>query len=48
MDGHAEIHKWRDPRTKPAPQYNNNLQLNQASPNNLDMVWLSDRTTVHR
>jgi prepilin-type N-terminal cleavage/methylation domain-containing protein/prepilin-type processing-associated H-X9-DG protein len=48
MDGHAEIHKWRDPRTKPPPQYNNNLQLNVASPNNLDMVWLSDRTTVHR
>jgi prepilin-type N-terminal cleavage/methylation domain-containing protein len=48
MDGHAEIHKWRDPRTMPAPQYNNNLQLAVASPNNLDMVWLSDRTTVKK
>jgi prepilin-type processing-associated H-X9-DG protein len=46
MDGHTEIHKWRDPRTRPPIRYNNNLQLNVASPNNLDMVWLSDRTTV--
>jgi prepilin-type N-terminal cleavage/methylation domain-containing protein/prepilin-type processing-associated H-X9-DG protein len=48
MDGHAEIHKWRDPRTKPPIQYNNRLQLNVASPNNQDMVWLSDRTTVKK
>ena len=34
MDGHAEIHKWLDPRTKPVPQYNNNLKLVVASPGN--------------
>jgi prepilin-type N-terminal cleavage/methylation domain-containing protein/prepilin-type processing-associated H-X9-DG protein len=45
-DGHSEIHKWRDPRTRPMPRYNNNLQLNVASPNNQDMIWLSDRTTI--
>jgi prepilin-type processing-associated H-X9-DG protein len=44
-DGHAEIKKWLDARTRPAPQYNNNLALNVASPNNPDMIWLSDRTT---
>jgi prepilin-type N-terminal cleavage/methylation domain-containing protein/prepilin-type processing-associated H-X9-DG protein len=45
-DGHAEIRKWKDPRTKPPIRYNNNLQLNVASPNNQDMIWLADRTTV--
>jgi prepilin-type N-terminal cleavage/methylation domain-containing protein/prepilin-type processing-associated H-X9-DG protein len=45
MDGHAEIHKWLDGRTKPVPKYNNTLQLAVASPNNVDMIWLSDRTT---
>ena len=43
-DGHAEIRKWRDPRTKPPPKYNDNLQLNVASPNNQDMIWLAERT----
>jgi len=45
-DSHAEIRKWVDPRTKPAPKYNNNIQLNVASPNNADMIWLSERTTI--
>ena len=46
MDGHCEIKKWQDPRTRPPVRYNNNLQLNVASANNKDMIWLSDRTTV--
>lgn len=45
-DGHAEIRKWIDGRTKPAPKWNNNIALNVPSPNNQDMVWLSDRTTI--
>ncbi len=45
-DGHSEIRKWVDARTKPPAKYNNSLQLNVPSPNNLDMVWLSERTTV--
>jgi prepilin-type N-terminal cleavage/methylation domain-containing protein/prepilin-type processing-associated H-X9-DG protein len=44
-DGHAEIRKWVDARTKPPVRYNNNLQLNVASPNNQDMIWLSERTS---
>ena len=44
-DGHAEIRKWVDDRTKPPPRYNNNLQLNVASPNNADMIWLAERTS---
>jgi prepilin-type N-terminal cleavage/methylation domain-containing protein len=44
-DGHAEIRKWRDTRTKPAPKYNLDLPLNVASPNNQDMIWLAERTS---
>jgi prepilin-type N-terminal cleavage/methylation domain-containing protein/prepilin-type processing-associated H-X9-DG protein len=45
-DGHAEIKKWQDARTKQPVRNNNNLALNQASPNNIDMIWLADRTTI--
>ncbi|MEK9863552.1 MAG: hypothetical protein VW804_10380, partial [Verrucomicrobiota bacterium] len=45
-DGHAEIKRWQDERTQPPVQNNNNLQLNIASPNNLDVIWLAERTTV--
>jgi prepilin-type processing-associated H-X9-DG protein len=47
-DGHAEIRKWVDPRTKPPPKYNGLLTLNVASPNNQDMIWLADRTSSRR
>jgi prepilin-type N-terminal cleavage/methylation domain-containing protein/prepilin-type processing-associated H-X9-DG protein len=45
-DGHAEIKKWLDPRTKVPVKYNNNLKLNEASPGNKDVLWLADRTSV--
>ena len=45
-DGHAEIRRWVDVRTKPPAKYNNSLQLNIASPNNADMIWLSERTSI--
>ena len=44
-DGHAEIKKWRDARTRAAVHFDNSLPLNVASPNNQDVIWLSDRTT---
>jgi prepilin-type N-terminal cleavage/methylation domain-containing protein/prepilin-type processing-associated H-X9-DG protein len=44
-DGHAEIRKWVDPRTRAPVKYNGQLPLNVASPNNRDMLWLSDRTS---
>ncbi len=44
-DGHSEIRKWVDERTRAPVHYNNSLVLNQASPNNADMIWLSQRTT---
>src|SRR5256714_2292400 len=39
-DGHAEIRKWRDARTRAPVRYDNTLQLNVASANNQDMIWL--------
>jgi len=44
-DGHTEIRKWRDSRTRAPIHYDNSLQLNVASPNNEDMIWLAQRTT---
>jgi prepilin-type processing-associated H-X9-DG protein len=44
-DGHAEIRKWRDPRTRPALKKGVELNLNVPSPNNQDMLWLMDRST---
>jgi prepilin-type N-terminal cleavage/methylation domain-containing protein/prepilin-type processing-associated H-X9-DG protein len=45
-DGHAEIKKWRDARTRAPVNYDiSKLPLNVASPNNQDIIWLSDRTT---
>jgi prepilin-type N-terminal cleavage/methylation domain-containing protein/prepilin-type processing-associated H-X9-DG protein len=45
-DGHAEIKKWLDPRTRPPVKNSSTLALNVASPNNRDMMWLADRTTI--
>lgn len=47
-DGHAEIRKWLDGRTKPTPKWNNNLVLNVPSAGNRDMIWLADRTSILR
>ena len=47
-DGHTEIKKWIDGRTKPPVRYSNTLALNVPSPNNRDVIWLADRTTVPR
>ncbi len=44
-DGHAEVHKWVDPRTRP-PWKNASLSLVVPSPRNQDMVWLSERTSI--
>ncbi|MBM3835159.1 MAG: type II secretion system protein [Verrucomicrobia bacterium] len=47
-DGHAEIHKWVDPRTKPRILYNANAWQTWIvnCPGNADMIWLSERTTI--
>jgi prepilin-type N-terminal cleavage/methylation domain-containing protein/prepilin-type processing-associated H-X9-DG protein len=47
-DGHAEIHKWLDWRTKPKPLYRDTAWQTWTTdcPGNPDVVWLSERTTV--
>jgi prepilin-type N-terminal cleavage/methylation domain-containing protein len=47
-DGHAEIHKYVDVRTKPAPRWSAGdvLPHNVASPNNPDLAWLQERTSA--
>ena len=47
-DGHAEIRKWVDPRTKPPVKNSNALQLNVLSQDNQDMIWLAERTSARR
>ncbi len=42
-DGHAEIKKWQDPRTKPPVKKVTVTSVGQA--NNRDVVWLWERTT---
>lgn len=44
-DGHAEIHRWLDPRTR--KNYQKDVHLSvlppNASPNNRDVLWLQER-----
>lgn len=44
-DGHSEIHKWRDPRTKPVLGDADTL-LGATSANNVDTEWLAIRTSA--
>ncbi len=44
-DGHSEIRKWIDPRTKLRLTKDRELSLNVASPNNIDVFWMQERST---
>ena len=44
-DGHSEIKRWFDPRTKPRIKQGQNLPLTASSPNNRDVLWLQERST---
>ncbi len=44
-DGHAEVHRWVDPRTK-LPWKNQSMTLVVPSPNNRDMVYLSEHASI--
>jgi len=43
-DGHSEIKKWKDARTKPAVVVGSRLPVNspQPSPGNEDLMWIND------
>lgn len=48
-DGHTELHKWQDPRTKVRiTGIYNSVPPIGPSPNNVDTVWLSQRTSALR
>ena len=44
-DGHAEIKRWRDPRTMPPLVANGSVEDVFASPHNPDIAWLQARAT---
>ena len=46
-DGHVDYHRWRDQRTITAYSADYHKH-NDSSPNNPDLVWLRDRTTVRK
>ena len=46
-DGHVEYHRWRDRRTLTAFSQNYHGHWD-ASPNNPDLAWLRERTTVRK
>ena len=46
-DGHAEYHKWRDPRTLKA--YSDDYHRHdEPSPGNQDLAWIRDRTSIRK
>ena len=45
-DGHSEIKKWTDPRTIKPPNYGRRIEDKQRTPNNRDVLWLSERSSA--
>ncbi len=43
-DGHSEIHKWRDSRTRAAVTYSYNYLNNLPVRGSVDFGWLAQRT----
>lgn len=47
-DGHAEAHKWRDARTRKSAAAGAVIRHSDTSPNNADLKWLRERTTLKK
>ena len=45
-DNHVEAHKWLDPRTRKTAPNGQVIRHSDPSPNNQDLRWLQQRTTV--
>jgi prepilin-type processing-associated H-X9-DG protein/prepilin-type N-terminal cleavage/methylation domain-containing protein len=43
-DGHVELHRWIDPRTKPRVTYSERLSFQFFGSDNPDVRWLQERT----
>lgn len=46
-DGHSEIRRWLDPRTKP-PLTKTSSAQHLNTPNNKDHIWMQSHSTAHR
>ena len=44
-DGHAEAHRWLDPRTFVTVPLGQKLGHDRASPNNTDLEWIREHAT---
>ena len=45
-DGHAELRRWRDPRTTPPLKKGQNYNFDfKPTPNNPDVAWMQDNCT---
>ena len=47
-DGHAEGHRWRDPRTFITAPLGQKVGHDFPSPRNVDLEWIREHTTVPR
>ena len=47
-DGHSEIRKWVDSRTVVPSNYGKVIQLVVPSPGNLDVLWMSERSSARK
>ena len=49
-DGHAEIHRWKDPRTQALKVTYTSTTTGHGvgGPNNVDVMWMQDRTSAKR
>jgi prepilin-type N-terminal cleavage/methylation domain-containing protein/prepilin-type processing-associated H-X9-DG protein len=45
-DGHAESHKWLDPRTRKSVPNGQIIRHSDASPRNQDLYWIRERTAT--
>ena len=45
-DGHAEAHRWRDPRTFRTAALGVKIGHNVQSPKNLDLAWIHERASI--
>jgi prepilin-type N-terminal cleavage/methylation domain-containing protein len=45
VDGHSELHRWRDPRTMPPLHLDADMAYGLTVPNDMDAFWMMDHST---
>ena len=46
LDGHAELHKWKDARTRNTEHHSGGFAVAQGGPDNPDILWLQAHTSA--